>query len=214
MWNLVRNAIKFTDTQDVQDLPGGVFAFFQNRGKKMNNTSAINGAADKTVPNGPALSGSVELQEALAAQKDDYLRLAADFDNYKKRIRRDSEQQAASGKETIMRDLLPVVDNLERALACERSIASDQLRQGVEMTLQHLRRLLLHHGVEAVEDVGKLFDPHQHEAISVRRDPLQPDQIILEVAQRGYRRGDKSFRPARVIVNDTDYSAGGTASAC
>jgi len=179
----------------------------------MNNTSAINEAADKTAPNGDAPGGSVELRQALAAQKDEFLRLAADFDNYKKRMRRDSEQQAASGKESFMRDLLPVVDNLERALACERSISSDQLRQGVEMTLQHLRQLLLHHGIEAVEDVGKLFNPHQHEAISVRREPLQPDQIILEVTQRGYRRGDKSFRPARVIVNDTDYSAGGAASA-
>jgi len=180
----------------------------------MNNTSVIEGAADKTAPNGPASGEPAELQEALAAQKDGYLRLAADFDNYKKRIRRDSEQQAASGKESLMRDLLPVVDNLERALACERTISSDQLRQGVEMTLEHLRRLLLHHGIESVEDVGKPFDPHLHEAISVRNDPLQPDQIILEVAQRGYRRGDKSFRPARVIVNDTDYSAGGAASAC
>ena len=179
----------------------------------MKNTSASDGAAEKTAPNGPASAGFAELQNALAAQKDDYLRLAADFDNYKKRIRRDSEQQAASGKESFIRDLLPVVDNLERALDCERSISSDQLRQGVEMTLQHLRQLLLHHGIEAVEDVGKSFDPHQHEAISVRRDPLQPDQIILEVAQRGYRRGDKSFRPARVVVNDTDYSAGGAASA-
>jgi molecular chaperone GrpE len=187
---------------------------FRTLVKEMNNTSTINGAADKSAPNGPAPGGSVELQEALASQKDDYLRLAADFDNYKKRIRRDSEQQAASGKESFIRDLLPVVDNLERALACEQSSSSDQLRQGVEMTLQHLRRLLLHHGIEAVDDVGKLFDPHQHEAISVRRDPLQPDQIILEVAQRGYRRGDKSFRPARVIVNDADYSAGGAASAC
>jgi len=164
----------------------------------MNNTSVIEGAADKTAPNGPASGEPAELQEALAAQKDGYLRLAADFDNYKKRIRRDSEQQAASGKESLMRDLLPVVDNLERALACERTISSDQLRQGVEMTLEHLRRLLLHHGIESVEDVGKPFDPH----------------LLLEVAQRGYRRGDKSFRPARVIVNDTDYSAGGAASAC
>ena len=179
----------------------------------MNNASAINAAAEKTAPNAHASGGSIELQEELAAQKDNYLRLAADFDNYKKRIRRDSEQQAASAKESLMRDLLPVVDDLERALACERSSSSDPLHQGVEMTLQHLRRLLLQHGIEPVEDLGKPFDPHRHEAISVRHDPLLPDQIIMEVAQRGYRRGDKPFRPARVIVNDTDHSAGGAASA-
>jgi len=153
-------------------------------------------------------SGPATLHEALAAQKDAYLRLAADFDNYKKRIKRDSEQQAASEKDSFIRDLLPVLDNLERALTCEPSITSNQLRQGVEMTLKHLKVLLLHHGVEPVEDIGLPFDPHRHEAISVRHDPLQTDQTILEVAQRGYRRGDKLFRPSRVIVNDTDYSAG------
>jgi len=153
------------------------------------------------------------LDKELASQNEAYLRLAADFDNFKKRTQRESGQRAAEEKESFISELLPILDNLERALACERSISSDQLRQGVEMTLQHLRQLLLHHGIEAVEDVGKLFNPHQHEAISVRREPLQPDQIILEVTQRGYRRGDKSFRPARVIVNDTDYSAGGAASA-
>ena len=155
-----------------------------------------------------ASSGTAALQEALAAQKEAYLRLAADFDNYKKRIKRDSELQAASEKDSFIHDLLPVLDNLERALGCDPSISSKQLRQGVEMTLQHLKGLLHHHGVEAVEDVGLPFDPHRHEAITVRHDTLQPDQTILEVSQRGYRRGDKLFRPARVIVNDTDHSAG------
>ena len=163
--------------------------------------------ASASVAESPS-SGPVSLQEALAAQKKAFLRLAADFDNYKKRIKRDSEQQATSEKDSFIRDLLPVLDNLERALACDPSISSKQLRQGVEMTLQHLKALLHHHGVEAVEEIGLPFDPHRHEAISVRHDPLQPDQTILEVAQRGYRRGDKLFRPSRVIVNDTDHSPG------
>jgi molecular chaperone GrpE len=155
-----------------------------------------------------ASSGATTLQEALAAQRDEYLRLAADFENYKKRTKRDSEQQAASEKDSFIRDLLPVLDNLERAIACDISVGSKQIRQGVEMTLQHLRGLLHHHGIEAEGDVGVPFDPHRHEAISVRHDPLQPDQTILEVAQRGYRRGDKLFRPARVIVNSADHPTG------
>src|SRR5208283_738903 len=69
------------------------------------------------------------LQKELAAQKEDYLRLAADFDNFKKRTRRDSEQQAAAQKEAFIDDLLPVVDNLERALACEKSSSFQQLYQ-------------------------------------------------------------------------------------
>lgn len=142
------------------------------------------------------------LQKELAAQKDDYLRLAADFDNFRKRTRRDSERQAAAEKESFIRDLLPVLDNLERA------ISSEQFHQGVEMTLQQLGQLLQRHGIEAVEDVGRPFDPHRHEAVSLRHDRSQPDHIVLEVIQRGYCRGDKVFRPAKVIVNDLGYSPG------
>ena len=148
------------------------------------------------------------LQKELAAQKDDYLRLAADFDNFQKRTRRDSGQQAAMEKEAFIRDLLPILDNLERALASEQSISSEPLHQGVTMTLQQMGQLLHRHGIEAVEDMGRPFDPHRHEAVSVRYDPGQPDQIILEVTQRGYCRGDKVFRPAKVIVNDLSHSPG------
>ena len=148
------------------------------------------------------------LQNQLAQQKDDYLRLAADFDNYKKRIGRESERQAASQKEAFIEDLLPTLDNLERALASKNSTSFEALHQGVEMTLQQLQQLLYRHDIEPVEDLGLPFDPHRHEAISVRHDPHQPDQIILEVAQRGYCRGDKIFRPAKVIVNDLSHPTG------
>ncbi|MGA2631899.1 MAG: nucleotide exchange factor GrpE [Terriglobia bacterium] len=148
------------------------------------------------------------LQKELAAQKDDYLRLAADFDNFKKRTRRDSERQASAEKESFILDLLRVLDNLERALASEQSISPEQLHQGVEMTSQQLGQLLQRHGIGAVEDVGRPFDPHRHEAVSLRHDRSQPDHIVLEVIQRGYCRGDEVFRPAKVIVNDLGPSPG------
>ena len=148
------------------------------------------------------------LQTALAAQKEDYLSLAADFDNFRKRTRRDSEQQAAAEKESFIQDLLPILDNLERALACEGATSSAQLHQGVEMTLRQLGGLLHRHGVEPVEAVGQPFDPHRHEAVAMGHDPSQPDHCVLEVVQRGYCRGDKVFRPAKVIVNDAGESPG------
>ena len=148
------------------------------------------------------------LQKELAAQKDEYLRLAADFDNFRKRTRRDSEQQAAAEKESFIRDLLPVLDNLERALASNQSVSSDQLHQGVEITMQELGRILHCHGIEAVEDVGQPFDPHRHEAVSVRHDRSQPDHVVLEVIEHGYSHGDKVFRPAKVIVNDLGHALG------
>ena len=148
------------------------------------------------------------LQKELAAQKDDYLRLTADFDNFIKRTQRDSEQQAAVEKEAFIRDLLPILDSLECALASDQSISSEPLHQGVTITLQQVGQLLHRHGIEAVEDMGRPFDPHRHEAVSVRHDPYQPDQIILEVTQRGYCRNDKVFRPAKVIVNDLSHFPG------
>ena len=145
---------------------------------------------------------------ALAEQKDRYLRLAADFDNFKKRTRRDSGLAAAAEKESFIHDLLPVLDNLERALTAETSPAFTPLHQGVAITLQQLSRLLHSHGIEAVEDVGRLFNPHRHEAVGTRHDPSQPDQTVLEVIQHGYCRGDHVFRPAKVIVNVLDHSPG------
>ena len=143
------------------------------------------------------------LLRTLAARKDDYLRLASDFENFRKRTRRDSEQQAAAEKESFIRDLLPIFENPERALACEAPVSSEQMHRGVAMTVQQLGVLLDRHGIQAVDDVGQPFDPHRHEAVALEGDPRQPDHVVLEVIQRGYRRGDKVFRPAKVIVNDS-----------
>jgi molecular chaperone GrpE len=145
---------------------------------------------------------SDSLRQELAAQKDLHLHLGADFENFKRRSRQEAESRAAAQKESFIQELLPVIDNLERALAAGAAAGSRQFHQGVEMTLQQLRLLLDRHGIESKEIIGQPFDPHQHEAISQRHDPAQPDHAILEVAQRGYRRGAKTFRPAKVVVND------------
>jgi len=142
------------------------------------------------------------LVQNLAEQKDLHLRLAADFDNFKKRSRQESEARAVAQKESFIVELLPVIDNLERALAAGASRDSAQFHQGVEMTLKQLQQLLRQHGVESEEIVGKPFDPHQHEALSQGHDPAQPDHAILKVIQRGYHRGAKIIRPAKVVVND------------
>jgi molecular chaperone GrpE len=150
------------------------------------------------------------LQAELAAERDRYLRLAADFDNFRKRTARETERSAAAQKEAFIRDLLPVIDNLERALGSDVSTSPEQLRQGVQMTLQQLTQLLRLHGVEPEESLGRRFDPRYHEAVSVRRDPSQADHVILETFQRGYRHGNEVFRPAKVVVNDLSNTGGGT----
>jgi molecular chaperone GrpE len=97
------------------------------------------------------------LQTELAVQKGRYLRLAADFDNFRKRTARETERSAAAQKEAFIRELLPVIDNLERALGSDVSTSPEQLRQGVQMTLQQLTQLLRHHGIEADESLGRTF---------------------------------------------------------
>jgi molecular chaperone GrpE len=153
---------------------------------------------------GNAKAHTAESCEAeLTAQKDLNLRLAADFDNFRKRTARETDRRAAAQKEAFIHELLPIIDNLERALASDAS--TEQLHGGVKMTLQQLHQLLSRHGIEPEEAIGRPFDPHRHEAVALRHDPSQPDHAIVEILQPGYRRGDEVFRPAKVIVNDLNH---------
>ena len=149
-----------------------------------------------------AASESEALLKDLAEQRDLHLRLAADFDNFKKRSRQEAESRAAAQKEAFIAELLPVIDSLERALASGASRDSAQFQQGVEITLKQLQQLLRQHGVESDEIVGQPFNPHWQEALAQGHDPAQPDHAVLTVLQRGYRRGEKIVRPAKVTVND------------
>ena len=141
------------------------------------------------------------LEAELARQRDLYLRLAADFDNFRKRTAQEIERRAAAQKEAFIRDLLPAIDNLERALAVP-SVSAEQLRNGVQMTLQQIHQLLRRDGIEREESVvGKPFDPNRHEAVATACEDATSDQTILETYQPGYRRGAEVFRPAKVVVN-------------
>lgn len=140
-------------------------------------------------------------QQELTELNDRFLRLAADFENFRKRTAQEIERRAATQKEGFIRELLPVIDNLERALASGTPASTELLLQGVQMTLEQLHQALRRHGVEPEESVGQPFDPVRHEAVGTRTVPLQPDQAVLETFQRGYRRGQETFRPAKVIVN-------------
>ena len=153
-------------------------------------------------PVATATPDSGALLKELAERKDVYLRLAADFDNYKRRSRQEAEARAAAQKEGFIFELLPVVDNLERALASGASRDTAQFHQGVAMTLKQLQQLLRQHGVESDEILGQAFDAHRHEALSQGHDPAQPDHVVLSVLQRGYRQGEKVMRPAKVTIND------------
>jgi molecular chaperone GrpE len=169
------------------------------------------GNSDDPVESAVPSARSAEASE-LAEVKDRLFRLAADFENFRKRTAQETERRAAAQKELFIHDLLPAIDNLERALASgNTSTSHEQLRQGVQMTFHQLQQLLRRHGIEPEESLGQVFDPRRQEALSTRRDPARPDHTVLEVLQRGYRRGQEVFRPAKVIVNDLSQAASDSA---
>jgi molecular chaperone GrpE len=137
------------------------------------------------------------------AQRDEYLALAqrvqADFDNYRKRAAREQERLVAHAHERVVRELLPILDDLERALDAAERHEEAQLVEGVRLVEQALRTVLAKEGLVEIEAEGA-FDPHVHEAVlTEKRDGAEPGSV-LEVVQRGYRLGDRVVRPVRVIV--------------
>ena len=140
---------------------------------------------------------------AAEAQRDEYLELArrtqADFENYRKRAAKDLAAAGTRAKLGLVRDLLPVVDNLERAL--ESADSEDGLAEGVRLVLSDLRGVLAREGIEAVEPSGERFDPTVHEALSTRPEDGAEAGVVLDVVQKGYRMNDTVIRPARVVVS-------------
>ena len=130
---------------------------------------------------------------------DRLLRLAADFDNYKKRAAREREEYVALANERLLKELLPVLDDLERALNAAEQHEEAQLEEGVRLVHRSLASLLARNGVEEIATDGK-FDPHVHEALLAQPAEDREQGDVLDVIQKGYRLGDRVVRPARVIV--------------
>jgi molecular chaperone GrpE len=137
------------------------------------------------------------------AQRDEYLELArrtqADFENYRKRAAKDLAAAGTRAKVGLVRDLLPVLDNLERAL--DSADSADGLAEGVRLVLSDLQGVLAREGIEAVEPAGERFDPTVHEALSTRPEDGAEPGVVLDVVQKGYRMADTVIRPARVVVS-------------
>jgi molecular chaperone GrpE len=163
-------------------------------------------------PEGAAGDGGAlaHVEEEIAGLRDElsqvnakWLRALADLDNYKKRIERDRSRWAEAAREEVLLDLLEVVDNFERAVACGEDAgppADDPYRQGVELILEHLRALLAKNGVAPIDTCGAEFDPALHEAVGHIESPEHgPNQIVEEI-RRGYTMGDRLLRCSRVVV--------------
>ena len=138
-------------------------------------------------------------EESAPAPDDSYLRLAADFDNYRKRVAREHSELTARANERLVNELLPVLDDLERALEAAAEHEEAKLEEGVQLVHRSLAALLERHGLKEIETEGA-FDPHVHEALLAQPAEDAEQGSVLQVLQKGYRLGDRVVRPARVIV--------------
>jgi len=141
-------------------------------------------------------------QERIVEQPEDYLALAqriqADFENYRKRAAREAAAAGERAKSGLVRELLPIVDNLERALTSAED-GEQHLAEGVRLVHSELIAVLERNGIQQFDPAGDRFDPTEHEALSVRNDG-EPG-VVLEVVERGYRANGTVLRPARVVVS-------------
>jgi molecular chaperone GrpE len=156
---------------------------------------------------GAGLAPPADLQkrvEELERERDEYLdnlkRVAADFENYRKRAARDQQSLVTRAHERLVKELLPVLDDLERALQAAEEHEEAKLEEGVELVARSLRDALTREGLVEIETDGP-FDPHVHEALLSQPSEEEEEGSVIQVLQKGYRLGDRVLRPARVVVS-------------
>ena len=137
-------------------------------------------------------------EEKYNAEHDSYLRLAADYDNFRKRSQKEKEQSYGNGKADAVEKLLPVYDNLERAL--NQDTADEAYKKGVEMTMTQLVSIFESLGVEIFGNIGDTFDPNIHNAVMHTEDETVEENTITQVFQKGFKMGEKIVRFAMVQV--------------
>ena len=143
----------------------------------------------------------LEKNEELHALNDKYLRLAAEFDNYKRRVQRDQQDTIRFANEKLFKDLLPTLDNLERALQSgHEQTQVEGLLEGVELTYKHFLDTLQKMGIKQVTSVGEGFDPAQHQAVGQVESTTVPENVVVDEYQKGYFLHDRILRPAMVTV--------------
>jgi molecular chaperone GrpE len=165
--------------------------------------------AETTGPSGAAAgppAGPDDWKAKHDEVKDRLMWVAADFENYKKRMAKEREEQHKYSQSSLLKEILPVLDNLERAMAAlkgheqEATPAFAALKQGVDMVLKQFHSVLERHGVVRIEAVGKPFDPRFHEVMMQVDSAELPEDTVLDELQGGYMIQDRVLRPARVRV--------------
>jgi molecular chaperone GrpE len=172
--------------------------------EEMNDSPALpqdgTGDPDTATHGGAADDQLAELKRERDEYYDRVLRLTAEFDNYRKRIDRERRETAERAAASLIEDLLPIIDDLERALAAEAGPGAESYRKGVEIIYKQLTELLTRRGVTVMDAVGADFDPHLHQAVAYEPSPGAREGEVIEEMRRGYKLGERLLRPAMVKV--------------
>ncbi len=145
----------------------------------------------------------VLLEEEKKAACDRYLRAAAEQENFKKRTEREISDFRRYANETILRELLPAVDNLERAVkaASDSEVAENPILSGVDLTLKEIHKVFERHAVKPIDSSGQTFDPSLHQAVLQEESDSHPENTVIREFQKGYLIHDRLLRPAMVVVS-------------
>ncbi|HEY3932408.1 MAG TPA: nucleotide exchange factor GrpE [Verrucomicrobiae bacterium] len=167
--------------------------------------SAAGETADETLVAVPTKTEQkiADLEEQVAKAKDNWIRTAADFENFKKRAARERTEATQFANAALLQKLLPILDNFEMAQVAAQSAQGDSLeslQSGVAMIQQQLKTILADSGLEEINAGGKLFDPTLHEAVSQQETAEVPENHVLQQIRKGYKLRDRLLRPAAVIV--------------
>ena len=155
----------------------------------------------------PSAAGA-DLEQALASKaeeaktfQDKYLRLAAEFENFKRLAQKQKQEYSQFANESLLKELLPIVDNLERALKCaQEGRTTEGLVQGVELTLKQFTETLARFGVRPIVSLGVPFDPTRHQAVARQESKTAAENSVIEEYQKGYQLHDRILRAAMVVV--------------
>jgi len=184
----------------------------QNEQEELNETEAETAEAEQTAAEADAPAEETqtemlekqlkELQERLEEKENKLLRVQADFENYKRRARLDLEAAEKYRSQRIISDLLPALDNFERALQIDPdNEQTKSLLQGMEMVHRQILEALKNEGVEQIPSVGEQFDPNMHQAVMQVEDEAYESNAVVEELQKGYKLKDRVIRPSMVKVN-------------
>ncbi|QXM06205.1 nucleotide exchange factor GrpE [Crassaminicella indica] len=185
-------------------MEGNTYKEEQNDEKVDNkNDEAVNSSldAEKEVQMDEASVDIKKLQEEKEELNSKYLRMTADFQNYKKRVEKEKSEIYQLANEKLILDLLPIVDNFERAVKSYKDEGKDEsFTQGIEMILQQLLDVFKKNGVEEIEALGKEFDPNFHHAVMQEESDEYESNTVIDVFQKGYILNGKTIRPSMVKV--------------